>query len=212
MQTLDNQPLGPGAILRTSADVSSDGRYRYTLSRTWDTTRPTVLWVMANPSTADASADDPTIRRCCGYARRWGFGGIRVVNLLAIRATDPADVRAWARLGSDVVGRGNVDAVRRALGAVKADGLVVAAWGAVGSTLRAALPQALQTELDLVIGMVRGQPGAVALALTQGGEPAHPLYKANDLVPVYLATGEPAEDRAWGRDHDPRQLPLLGSV
>src|SRR5262249_62207047 len=78
------------ATLRCAAGFSRCGRYRYWLTRTWDAARPAVCWLMLNPSTADAARDDPTIRRCIGLARRWGHGGIVVVNLFAWRAPDPA--------------------------------------------------------------------------------------------------------------------------
>lgn len=75
---------GAGAV------VSGDGRYRYALTRTWRPDAPLLTFVMLNPSTADAYADDPTIRRCIGFARREGAAGIRVANLFAYRATSPA--------------------------------------------------------------------------------------------------------------------------
>ena len=78
---------------------------------------------MLNPSTADAERDDPTIRRCIGFSRAWGFGGAEMVNLFALRSTDPGRLREAA----DPVGPGNVahiaDAAR---GATQ----VIAAWGA----------------------------------------------------------------------------------
>ena len=80
-----------GGIER-SADLSPCGNYRYSLRRLWDEKRPGVLWVMLNPSTADANADDPTVRRCMGYARSWGCGSIEVVNLCAWREIGRAHV------------------------------------------------------------------------------------------------------------------------
>ena len=79
--------------MRKTARISEDGRYRYELSREWDDALRTLCWVMLNPSTADASTDDPTIRRCIGLSKRWGFGGILVVNLFALRATSPAELK-----------------------------------------------------------------------------------------------------------------------
>lgn len=70
-------PQGNGAIIR--------GRYRYLLWRTWDMTRPRLLWVLLNPSTADDQTDDPTLRRCIRFSRDWQYGGLEIVNLFAFR-------------------------------------------------------------------------------------------------------------------------------
>ncbi len=63
--------------------------YRYRLWRRWDLNGSTLVWIMLNPSTADALTDDATIRRCIGFAKQFGHGGIEVVNLFAYRATNP---------------------------------------------------------------------------------------------------------------------------
>ena len=65
------------------AIISDCGKYRYQLWRKWDPSLPVVLFIMLNPSQADASEDDPTIRRCINYAKSWGYGGIYVGNLFA---------------------------------------------------------------------------------------------------------------------------------
>lgn len=74
------------------AEISKDGIYRYSLSREWDKNKPKVMFLMLNPSKADSEIDDPTIRRCIGYAKDWGYGGILVGNLFAYRATDPIEL------------------------------------------------------------------------------------------------------------------------
>lgn len=71
------------------AIISGCGKYRYSLWRTWDKKLPKVMFIMLNPSTADAYEDDPTIRRCINFAKSWGYGGIVVGNLFAYRATNP---------------------------------------------------------------------------------------------------------------------------
>lgn len=75
--------------LESSADVSACGRYRYWLSRRLSMGERTILFVGLNPSTADAALDDPTIRRCVGFARAWGFDWLFMGNVNAFRSTDP---------------------------------------------------------------------------------------------------------------------------
>jgi hypothetical protein len=80
---LNRRPTERGCVL------SPDGLYRYLLWRTWNPKANTMVWLMLNPSTADAMNDDPTIRRCIGFAQREGCGSIQVLNLYALRATKP---------------------------------------------------------------------------------------------------------------------------
>lgn len=108
-----------------TADITNDGVYRYQLTRRWDD-GPNACWVMLNPSTADAEKDDATIRLCLGHTRRWGgYGGIVVVNLYALRATDPKQLLTHP----DPIGPDNYRWVRAAI-AHNRTGKVIAAWGA----------------------------------------------------------------------------------
>jgi hypothetical protein len=77
----------------SSAILSPDHLYRYELIRVWDESLPRINWVMLNPSTADASKDDATIRRVINFSRAWGAGQIRVYNLFAFRATQPSELK-----------------------------------------------------------------------------------------------------------------------
>lgn len=133
-------------------------RYRYLLWRRWGH-GGTVAFVMLNPSTADAARDDPTIRRCAGFARTWGFGGMAVVNLFALRATDPARLRR----ARDPVGRENDHHIAAA--AATADAVVVA-WGVHGG-----LGARDRAVLALLAGL---RPRC--LGVTRAGQPRHPLY------------------------------------
>lgn len=82
--------LGRGArYLSRGATFSADRRYRYHLWRQWADNPQRVCFVGLNPSTADESEDDPTIRKCIGFAMRWSYGAIDMVNLFAWRSTDP---------------------------------------------------------------------------------------------------------------------------
>ena len=146
----------------TSDAVLSDcGTYRYRLTRTWGEARP-ACFIMLNPSVADATQDDPTIRRCVGFARAWGCGGIVVVNLYAFRATDPKGLRSAA---CPTIGPDNDQHIREA---VKRSIPVVCAWGVHGE--RGGRDVAVKGWLRSV-GIV-----PVCLGTTKDGHPRHPLY------------------------------------
>lgn len=105
------------------AVISECTHYRYTLHRCWDESHYPLVFCMLNPSKADASKDDPTIRRCMGFARSNGYGGIVVINLFAFRATKPTDIPADLQ---EAVGPGNADHIKDV---IKGHDVVVA-WGA----------------------------------------------------------------------------------
>lgn len=149
------------------AVISDCGRYRYTLEREWMTGEGTCLFVMLNPSTADASEDDPTIRRCIGFAQRWGYQRLTVGNLFAFRATDP---RKLVQV-KDPGGPDNHLHLGRL--AAEAD-RVVAAWGA--------FPAAGQDYLAAVLSEVDSD--LVCLGTTKNGSPRHPLYVRGDFEPI----------------------------
>jgi hypothetical protein len=155
-----------------AAEISACGLYRYTLHRPCEVRHPergTALFVMLNPSTADATQDDPTIRRCRGFARTWGCNGLTVVNLYALRSTDPAAL--WR--AADPVGPENDYHLRRI---AREYGDVVCAWGA------GARPDRVAAFLKLMEGA-----GARlwSLGVTKDGSPRHPLYVRADqpLIP-----------------------------
>lgn len=155
-------PLGLFDWAESYARVSECERYRYTLGRIWEPSRPQLTYVMLNPSTADASADDPTIRKCRGFAERLGFGGIHVVNLYAFRATKPQALWASQASGVDIVGPENDDVLREAF----RRGDAVAAWGAHGKADR----------VEFVSILARAVGARLhALSVTKSGAPGHPL-------------------------------------
>lgn len=149
-----------------SAGISSCGSFRYWLRRRW-ADAPRLLYVMLNPSTADASIDDATIRRCVTFAHAHHFGSIEVVNLFAYRATDP---RELARNGWQV-GPDNDEQIR--IAARGADAICVA-WGAVGD--RGPASERVQVVAPLL--RESGRP-LRCLKLTGSGHPQHPLYLAS---------------------------------
>ena len=149
-----------------------DGAYRYSLWRRVGPSPGRVLFVMLNPSTADAIADDPTIRRCSGFARAWGYGELEVCNLFAYRTPYPREL-----LGvEDPVGPSNDRFLSRA--AARAD-RVLAAWGVVGMrSVRAAA----------VLENLRKVPLS-CLGRTRDGAPRHPLYVPSCTRPRRFSRG-----------------------
>lgn len=164
-----------------AAEVSPDGQYRYRLLRVWDESRPLLTWVMLNPSTADADDDDPTIRRCVGYAQREGYGGIKVVNLFAYRATKPRDMLT----APDPVGDGGDAALALTLRASSFSRLpVIVAWGANAPAWR------VEQFREMAAGL-RPLPNLLCLGVTRCGQPRHPLMVRADQ-PFEPWVGEPA--------------------
>ena len=92
--------------MRTEAFFSPDRRYRYWLLRVWDESLPVMAFIGLNPSTADETADDPTIRKCIKYAKAWGFGGLLMLNVYSFRATNPDDMWRARAHGVDIIGTG----------------------------------------------------------------------------------------------------------
>jgi len=140
-----------------SAHISRCGQYRYSLKRCWDPSLPQALIIGLNPSTADATLDDPTVRRCVGFVRDWGFGGLALVNLFAFRAIDPSSLVG----PPDPVGPENDDWIARL--ADESD-LVVAAWGVHGGL------KARDSAVIRMLGPLH------CLGRTKDGFPRHPLY------------------------------------
>lgn len=159
-----------------AAIISECGQYRYRLSREWDPDRAKVVWVMLNPSTADASIDDPTIRRCIGFSKAWGYGGLVVVNLFAYRATDPKDLLAITPQVAE--GPENTTHVARALcEAATQNGLVVAAWGAGWDELKRRWSRLGPLSR---MNVERAGVAVHCLGKTKSGSPRHPLYVRSD--------------------------------
>lgn len=136
-------------------------RYRFMLTRIWDPRGKRAVFIMLNPSTATEAQNDPTVERCERRARALGFGGFRVANIFAWRATDPKDLRAT----SDPVGPENDESIIES--ALWADYLVCA-WGVHGSLHgRGQFVEAMLREKDFTL---------LHLGLTKDGHPKHPLY------------------------------------
>lgn len=161
-----------------TAQFSTDKemKYRYQLTREWDGDLPVVNFIGLNPSTADALKDDPTIRRCLGFAKRWGFGKLIMTNLFAYRATDPVDL-CFREI--DPIGPENDQWVE--LSAHDSQ-LVVAAWGAVENYIRSNYRFALQRGVAVCERLTLDQD-VMCLGRTRSGQPRHPLYLRGDAIP-----------------------------
>lgn len=167
------------------ADFSPDRTRRYALTRSWDASsaRRHVLWVMLNPSTANASTDDRTIRRACSFARSWGGGGITVVSLYSLVSVRPAGLADEPDQLTDDESR----AVRCAVGSSRV-GLVVAAWGNAYPLRRASMGGEVLwpgRQRAQEISDVAHQEGLAVycLATNANGSPRHPLYVRGDPAP-----------------------------
>lgn len=149
-------------ILDQGAIISECGNYRYQLWRIWNNTKPNVLFIMLNPSTADTINNDPTIRRCIGFAKTWGFGGLYVGNLFAYRSTDHNRLK-WV---DNPVGVDNILHINEmASKSVK----IVLAWGGNGPA----------TEIKSLYGVMNRS--FHCMGITKSGEPKHPLYLKKNL-------------------------------
>lgn len=181
----------PDSYIDAGATISTCGRYRYRLWREWRLhprpahwdmwtderglpvvdgnghqlgTPKSCVFVMLNPSTADGKSDDPTIRRCVGFAKSWGYDRLEVVNIFAYRATNPRDLLALNH-ADDPVGWRNEEYVRQVIARHRL-GVIVCAWGAHGGHLG---------QDETMLGWIGSLP-RFALGLTAGGHPRHPLY------------------------------------
>lgn len=164
MTTITKGTKSSGAIF------SPCERYRYRLWRVWDTSKPKACFVMLNPSVADENILDPTVSRCKKRAEALGYGGLEVVNIFALRSTDP---KALYKV-NDPIGPQNIRAI---MDAAKDSAIAICAWGGhgelgnIGSIIKQALTQIFPTKTHY-------------LKLNSDGSPTHPLYLPYSLQPV----------------------------
>lgn len=178
-EELKVKPFDKGRITHSTAMLSDEVNldtgeavYRYSLGRRWDGKWDYVLWLMLNPSIADATVNDPTVTRCMGFSDGWGFHGIQVANCFAYRATEPKDLVAAKKAGIDIVGPENDRFLRAALTDTSCS-LVVAGWGA----------NALATPRGIEIKAMVAEAGRSLLCIgwqPRDTFPRHPLYLPGD--------------------------------
>jgi hypothetical protein len=158
-------------IQEVSCAVFSDCRnYRYSLWRVWDNEKPLVAFIGLNPSTANETKNDPTIRRVVQFAQDWNFGGVCMLNLFAIVSADPSILKTH----HDPIKDNDASLVN--IGG--RCGAVVFAWG----NFKEATERAKE--------IVRMFPKAICLGVNKNGTPKHPLYIARKTEPVYFSNQE----------------------
>lgn len=155
--------------MKSGADISTCGLYRYHLWRIWDSKLPICGWVMLNPSTADAKKDDATIRKCITIAKNNGFGGISVKNVFAYRAIDKSELL----LAIDPVGEHNTEYLNQTTLFNKKINMLVLAWGKPFGGYK------LLPRFEDVKRLVQKR-NTHCIKLNKDGSPIHPLYQRND--------------------------------
>jgi hypothetical protein len=154
--------------MNKGAIISECKRYRYQLWRIWDESKPLVLFIMHNPSTADENEDDPTIRRCIGFAKSWGYGGIMVGNMCAYRCTDPKELKKVEF--EDLWSLENIEHICEMINKCE---LHVLAHG--NPIVECSIPFIDNWHY---------------LKLTKAGNPCHPLYLKSDLKPQKINSNQ----------------------
>ncbi len=148
--------------------------YRYSLWRRWDmnATPSYAMFIGLNPSTADETANDPTVTRCINYSKEWGFNSFVMTNIFALRATDPKVMIAH----KSPVGNDNDKALQDI---ARNAGIIICAWGIHGAHMgRGSIVSSLLNQRELM-----------CLGTTNKGYPKHPLYLKKDKKPEkYILT------------------------
>ncbi len=151
------------------AEYSADMKYRYLFERRWaQPTRPDrdmIVWVLLNPGTGDTDGKHrPTLDRCIKWSKQWGYSGLTIVNLFALRSTDPKVLKT----ARDPIGPKNGTTIRRA---ARQASRIVVAWGDKGSLLGRGKKVAAMLSKPYCLGV------------TKHGEPRHPLYVPTSTEP-----------------------------
>ena len=169
--------IGPGNENGAHFDIT--GKYRYSLWREWQPGGKRVAFILLNPNRADAVRDDPTIRRCIGFARSWGCGSVEVVNLFAFRTGEPLRLRKITEPVGSANDRYLLRASRRAW-------KVVAGWGNHGG---------LRDRDRQVLRLLGDRTGLYCLGITRTRQPRHPLYTRGDLPLIRFRPSDIADPK-----------------
>lgn len=151
----------------SGAIISEDEKYRYVLWRIWDKDLDPVMFIMLNPSTADATKNDPTINKCMAYAKRWGYGSIFVCNLYAYRSRDPKALE-------HVLNPIGPDCDSWLITVSKVSPMKIAAWG------NGMVSKGRVEKVRHLVGPLN------CLEISKSGNPKHPLYLRKNLLPRFF--------------------------
>ncbi len=159
---------------RWTAILSTCETYRYELERIWDELRPVLVVCMLNPSRADARVNDPTVQALTHFATLWGYGGIRIVNLYAFRASKPREM--FRQLEGVRIGPDNSKHLQAAIEFSKSQGgRMLVAWGRGGEL----------DGLDKWFANRAVSQGVTLICLgrTKDGHPKHPMARGQHRIP-----------------------------
>ena len=157
------------STIKKSAVFSNCRKYRYSLTRSWNSADGYVLFIGLNPSIADEKIDDPTLTRCINFAKDWGYGGLIMVNLFAYMSTYPTDLK---KVKLPIGNNNNKHILKNH----QKSQLTVAAWGNDGHFLKR------DKEVLKIISNL------MCLNINKSGQPAHPLYQKKDQELINLPT------------------------
>jgi len=157
------------STIKKSAVFSNCRKYRYSLTRSWNSADGYVLFIGLNPSIADETIDDPTLTRCINFAKDWGYGGLIMVNLFAYMSTYPTDLK---KVKLPIGNNNNKHILKNH----QKSQLTVAAWGNDGCFLKR----------DKEVLKIICNP--MCLNINKSGQPAHPLYQKKDQELINLPT------------------------
>jgi len=152
--------------VKKDAYISDCEDYRYYLTRVWDEDLPRVMYVLLNPSTADHTVDDQTVRKCMGFAKGWEHGSIEIVNLFAYRTKNPKVLKSVIDKKGEAfaIGPKNDEYIKAA--AERAD-LIVLGWGNNAKDFEQRRAEVLE---------ILKEKEVKCLDITIQEQPKHPLY------------------------------------
>jgi hypothetical protein len=151
-------------MIKSDALFSDCKRYRYTLVRQWSHGPKSIAFIGLNPSTADEIKNDPTVAKCIRWAKKWGYNEMWMLNIFAIRSTDPK----YLRMVADPIGFGNDTSISHITSKATT---IVCCWGTGGEFLH----RGYRVWHDLL-----NHSKTYCLGYTKAGHPRHPLYMSND--------------------------------